>query len=69
MSTATQARASAVTRACRDAIPVVLAYAPFGLALGATLAATRILPIDHVAMDHVAGMAFIRTQTSDGERG
>ena len=44
MSTATQATASVVTRACRDAIPVVLAYAPFGLALGATLAATRIPP-------------------------
>jgi predicted branched-subunit amino acid permease len=45
VSTATQARASVVTRACRDAIPVVLAYAPFGLALGATLAATRIPPL------------------------
>jgi len=42
VSTATQARASVVTRASRDAIPVVLAYAPFGLALGATLAATHI---------------------------
>jgi branched chain amino acid efflux pump len=42
VSTATQARASVATRASRDAIPVVLAYAPFGLALGATLAATHI---------------------------
>lgn len=45
MSTATQARASVVTRASRDAIPVFLAYAPFGLALGATLAATHIPPL------------------------
>ena len=45
MSTATQARAPVVTRACRDAIPVVLAYTPFGLALGATLAATHIPPL------------------------
>jgi predicted branched-subunit amino acid permease len=37
VSTATQARAAVVTRAYRDAIPVVLAYAPFGLALGAYL--------------------------------
>jgi len=45
VSTATQARAPVVTRACRDAIPVVLAYTPFGLALGATLAATHIPPL------------------------
>jgi predicted branched-subunit amino acid permease len=45
VSTATQARAPVVTRAYRDAIPVVLAYAPFGLALGATLAAARISPL------------------------
>ena len=45
VSTATQARASVVTRASRDAIPVVIAYAPFGLALGATLAATHIPPL------------------------
>ena len=45
MSTATQAWAPVITRACRDAIPVVLAYAPFGLALGATLAATHIPPL------------------------
>ena len=45
MSTATQARASVVTRASRDTIPVVLAYAPFGLALGATLAAIHIPPL------------------------
>jgi len=45
MSTATQARAPAIARASWDAIPAVLAYAPFGLALGATLAATRIPPL------------------------
>lgn len=45
MSTATQARAPAVTRASRDAIPVVLAYTPFGLAAGRHLAATRIPPL------------------------
>jgi len=45
VSAATQARAPVVTRAFRDAIPVVLAYAPFGLALGATLAATHIPPL------------------------
>ena len=28
-----------IGRAVRDALPVVLAYAPFGLALGATLSA------------------------------
>jgi predicted branched-subunit amino acid permease len=31
-----------VHRAVRDVLPVVLAYAPFGLALGATLAATHL---------------------------
>ena len=34
--------APVVGRAVRDAAPVVLAYAPFGLALGATLAATHL---------------------------
>ena len=29
-------------RAVRDVLPVVLAYAPFGLALGATLGATHL---------------------------
>jgi predicted branched-subunit amino acid permease len=33
-----------VGRAVRDVLPVVLAYAPFGLALGATLAATHLPP-------------------------
>jgi predicted branched-subunit amino acid permease len=36
---------SVITRAGQDAAPVVLAYAPFGLALGATLAATHIPPL------------------------
>ena len=31
-----------IGRAVRDALPVVLAYAPFGLALGATLSATHL---------------------------
>jgi branched chain amino acid efflux pump len=31
-----------IARAVRDTLPVVLAYAPFGLALGATLAATHL---------------------------
>jgi hypothetical protein len=45
MSTAPQARASVLTEAGRDATPVALAYAPFGLTLGATLAATHIPPL------------------------
>ncbi len=44
--TSTSARdASAVRQAVRDTAPVALAYAPFGLALGATLAATRAAPL------------------------
>jgi predicted branched-subunit amino acid permease len=34
-----------VGRAVRDTAPVVLAYAPFGLTLGATLAATHVPPL------------------------
>ena len=34
-----------VAQAVRDTTPVVLAYAPFGLALGATLAATHLPPL------------------------
>ena len=34
-----------VGRAVRDAMPVLLAYAPFGLALGATLAAMHVPPL------------------------
>lgn len=37
--------APVVGRAVRDATPVVLAYVPFGLALGATLAATHVAPL------------------------
>jgi predicted branched-subunit amino acid permease len=45
MTTLCAARTSILTRAVRDALPVVLAYAPFGLALGATLAASRVPPL------------------------
>jgi len=45
MSTSTPAGTSLVRRAGRDALPVVLAYLPFGLALGATLAATHLPPL------------------------
>jgi predicted branched-subunit amino acid permease len=38
--TTEQRSASAVRDGIRDAAPVVAAYVPFGLALGATLAAT-----------------------------
>src|SRR4249920_3269024 len=37
--------AAVVGRAARDAAPVVLAYVPFALALGATLAATHLQPM------------------------
>ena len=36
---------TSISRAVRDAAPVALAYAPFGLALGATLAATHLPPL------------------------
>jgi predicted branched-subunit amino acid permease len=42
MTTAAAHDASIVRQAARDAAPVALAYVPFGLALGATLAATRV---------------------------
>ena len=45
MTTAAHAGTSLVCRAGRDAIPVALAYVPFGLTLGATLAATHIPPL------------------------
>jgi branched chain amino acid efflux pump len=38
-------RAPVFGRAVRDTTPVVLAYAPFGLTLGATLAATHVPPL------------------------
>jgi len=40
--TTTSLRVSAVRQGVRDTAPVVVAYVPFGLALGATLAATRV---------------------------
>lgn len=42
MTTTLCAPTRVVGRAVRDTVPVVLAYAPFGLALGATLAATHV---------------------------
>ncbi len=39
------ARAPVLGQAVRDTTPVVLAYAPFGLTLGATLAATHVPPL------------------------
>ena len=45
MTTTLCAPTRVVGRAVRDTAPVVLAYAPFGLALGATLAATHVPPL------------------------
>jgi len=45
MTTTLCAPTPVVGRAVRDATPVVLAYTPFGLALGATLAATHLSPL------------------------
>jgi branched chain amino acid efflux pump len=42
MTTARAPSPSVVIHAVRDAAPVILAYVPFGLALGATLAATHV---------------------------
>jgi predicted branched-subunit amino acid permease len=44
MSTSSAHATSVVQQAARDAAPVALAYAPFGLALGATLAASHVAP-------------------------
>jgi predicted branched-subunit amino acid permease len=43
--TSGQRSASAVRDGIRDAAPVVVAYVPFGLALGATLATTPLSPL------------------------
>jgi predicted branched-subunit amino acid permease len=45
MTTASAHGATVALQAVRDAAPVALAYAPFGLALGATLAATHVAPV------------------------
>jgi predicted branched-subunit amino acid permease len=45
MTTTVCAPTRVVGRAVRDTAPVVLAYAPFGLTLGATLAATHVPPL------------------------
>ena len=45
MTTPPPTRASIVSRACRYALPLILAYTPFGLALGATPAATHLPPL------------------------
>jgi predicted branched-subunit amino acid permease len=42
MTTTSPHNASALRQGARDAAPVALAYAPFGLALGATLAASHV---------------------------
>lgn len=45
MTTASAHDAPTVRQGIRDAAPVALAYLPFGLALGATLAATHVEPL------------------------
>ncbi len=45
MTTASAHDAATVRQGVRDAAPVALAYLPFGLALGATLAATHVEPL------------------------
>ena len=50
MTTTLGAPTRVVGRAVRDTAPVVLAYAPFGLALGATLAATHLPAADRVVV-------------------
>ncbi len=41
----TAAVPSMVRQGCRDSVPVIVAYTPFGLALGATLASTGVHPL------------------------